>query len=466
MAILKEATMALANYKPDAQLPTQPNLPKVEPDKYQSIIHDDKKTPIPSLLAYVSGASWFVKAYYSQIVSAHNDLREIDPTQPNVYQQYQKVNNLELRVESALTSGYDNEQAITTVTGSAILYPFLVPNISDYFVTDTADNRPTLFRITNVERKTISRNSAFSIEYEVVGYIDDQASVANLYTNLEQKVIREYFFHKDRLVEGLQPLLRSEESQQIGSLRELYSEVVTYYFKTFFNRKYMTLVLPGQDYAIYDAFLVNYITKIVESNDAPEIRLMKTITTDNDPYIKQPQFWSIMYDRDHKGLAYCNKKMQLVTKYVFSLNSFVHGLAFSNIDYIVYPSDYDASAVVHHEPNAKVTALEEIMATENTLGNVVTILSQLYVDVNGSYPVITGVLDDDHYVLSEKFYTNVSGQSLLESLTTDYLKMQTIDLTKLIDLCGRFRTWGKLEQFYYGPILLTLIKEANRDTYS
>lgn len=465
MAILKEATMALANYKPDAQLPTQPNLPKVEPDKYQSIIHDDKKTPIPSLLAYISGAPWVVR-YYGQVLSKHNDLREIDPTQPNVYQQYQKTHNLELRVESAITSGYDTEQAITTVTGSALLYPFLVPNISDYFVADTADSRPTLFRLTNVERRTISRNSAFSIEYEVVGYIDDQASAANLYSNLEDKVIREYYFHKDRLVEGLQPMLRAEETQQIGSLRDMYTDIVTYYFKTFFNRKYMTLVLPGQDYAIYDTFLVNYIMKIIESTDAPEVRLMKTITTDNDPFIKQPQFWSIMYDRDYKGLTYCNKKMQLVTKYVFSLNSFVHGLAFSNIDYIVYPDEYDASAVVQHTPNAKVTALEEIMATENTLGNVADILSQQYVDVNTTYPIIKSVLDDGFYVLSGKFYNNELGQSLLEALTNDYLKMQTIDLAKLIELCSRYRSWGKLEQFYYGPILLTLIKEANRDSYS
>ena len=463
MAILKEATMALANYKPDAQLPTKPNLPKVEPEKYQSIIHDDKKTPIPSLLAYVSGAPWVVN-YFSQIVSKHNDLREIDPTQPNVYQQYQKINNLELRVESALTSGYDTDQAITTVTGSAILYPFIVPNISDYFVTDTADNRSTLFRITNVERKTISRNSAFSIEYEIVGYTDDDSS--GLYANLQDKVMREYFFHKDRLIEGLQPMLRAEESQQILNLKDYYSDIVTYYFKNFFNRKYMTLVLPGQDYAIYDSFLVNYLMKLIESNDAPEIRYMKTITNDNDPYMSQPQFWSIMLDRDYKGLTYCNRKMKLVTKYMFSLNSFVHGLAFSNVDYIVYPEEQDMSAIVHHEPKARLTALEEILSTENSLGNVTDVLGKLYSDVSTTYPVINSTIVDDFYVLSENFYSNATDQTLLESLTTNYLKFETIDLTKLSELCNDYRTWGKLEQFYYGPVLLTLIKEANRDSYS
>lgn len=697
--------MPIIQYKPDSDLPIQPNLPTIQPANYKSIVNDDKEFPIRSLLAYIEGAPWYVD-YYQQILSKHNELKEIDPAQPNIYQQYQKITGLELRVNSPLDTSYDSTTGITSSSGTATIYPFIVPNINDYFITDTGDSLIGIFRITNVERKNFNRDSAFSINYTMVGYSNQSPE---LYNALIDKTTKTYYFSKDRLVDGSQPLLQEKTYIEIKNLKVYYSDIVKYYFKTFFNKQYMTLVIPGQSVGIYDCFLVNYILKIVDSFDAPEIRNTRQITVDKEYYLQQSQFWELMLNRDYGGLRDCNKIMTLMPKNKFNNNAYLHGFGLSYLDYIVYPDITDTSAIVNDTPEPKQSysslsidgkllaisdvcgVLDQTTITQSAINNIIngnlsvidklnalqllinttsikviipsklssltaifslqindndklanissllstletdnrllaissilsileatlsevpviklraidsinfilkssdlstdsdrklldiknilltidnnssvsskligikaiietlvpstiTIDSQLiditntansnttdvnklttmlttindipktlstntkliaingilnilgattssspsnindnsfqtileanttdnkllnltyytYTDGSNTYPLIKTVTEDKCYVLSTEFYTNESGLSLLEILTKDYLKLQTIDLDKLTELCARYRDWGKLEQFYYGPILLTLIKETDRSRY-
>lgn len=452
--------MAIASHKPVVQLPTQPNLPQVQPSNYKSIIYDDNNIPLTSLIAYTEGAPWTVD-YYSQVLSRDNDLREVDTAQPNIYQQYQKVVGMEIRVSTALGTSYDTENALTTSTGNGLVYPFLVPNVNDYFVTDAGDTELGIFRITNVERKTFNRDSAFAIDYELVGYASRSKE---LFDSLVAKVIRTYYFSKDRLIEGLQPILKDTEHQQVRSLKAYYRDIVTYYFKSFFNRSYMTLVLPGQQHAIYDSFLVNYLLKIVDTFDAAEIRAVKTIPTDNDPYLSQPQLWSLLFSKDYDSLATCNQSMGLVTKYVFNANTFINGLAFSNIDYVVYPVAADLSVRTSTDERLKPVSIETISEATTSSGSPADLLNNVYADQLKTYSLVPLVMGDRYYVLSEAFYKG-GELSVLEILVKDYLKSQALDLDKLLALCKRFKGLGRLEQFYYGPILLTLLKEADRASY-
>jgi hypothetical protein len=343
------------------------------------------------------------------------------------------------------------------------MYGTILPNVSDYFITDTGDAKKGIFRVNNVERKNFNRDSAFYIEYELVGFAE---IIPQTYNDLEAKVIRTYYFSKDRLVDGLQPLVKEEDHQQIDGLRDNYLNLVRYYFKTFFNRKYMTLVLPGQNFGIYDSFLVDYLLKIVDSFDAEEIRLMKQLPTDFEVFLSQPQLWKAMYDRDYNNLEYSNQHMGLVAKNHFNISSWIRGMAYTNIDYVIYPITPDESSLVKEDPQVKTLSIEEIIETKSVSGVLANMINLQYVEPNKTYQQILPVLVDDYYVLSSNFYLNTANQSLLEILTKDYLKRQSIDLKKLYALIGTYKSWSRLEQFYYTPILITLIKEADRSTYT
>lgn len=456
--------MPIASYKPDVSDPsTTPNLPTTEPENYKSIIYDDKNQPLHSLISYISGNKWTVD-FYSQVVSKDNDLRDIDPGQPDVLQQYQEIKQLELRVSSSLSSNYDSESGITTVSGTSSIYPFLQPNISDYFITETNDNRKALFKITNVERLTFNRDSVYSVDYDLVGYIDD---VEALYDELISKVIRTYYFSKDRLVEGLSPILKTEDYQHLTSLRDEYVKLVRKYMDAFYQTRYSTLVLPGQTQVIYDSFIVNYLLKIVNSTDHLDIPNIKKINTDQEAYLKQPQFWELMLHRDEYLFTEVNKQMGLVSKHVFNNNSYLHEFRYTNLDSIVYPVIIDSSSAIDGDAEPKSTStIEDIIEADSRTDTIGNLISGTYVTDTATYQDIHLVTIDDHYVLSQHFYDGDLNMSLLEILTKDYIDKASINLDMLSHLVSKYSTWGRLEQFYYGPILLTLILEADRSTYS
>lgn len=455
--------MPIATRKPTSPpVVVQTALPQIQPKAYKGIVYDDKHKPLATLMAYISGAPWTVN-YYAQVVGEHNDLREIDPGQPNNLQQYHKTIGLEIRVGSALTSTYDTERGITTVNGSATIYPFMVPNAADYFVAEAGDTQTAIFRITQVDRKTFNRDSVFSIEYELVGLVE---SARELYDNLEAKVIRSFHFSKDRLLEGLSPTLRTEDYTRVINLKALYSDLVKYYYKTFFSIEHGLLLIPGQTNAYYDSYLANYISKIVDTYDAPEIRRIRVIPTDKDKFLAQPQFWDLLFSKDYTGKAYSNNTMALVNKELFNKNSFVQGLAFSNIRYVVYPDTPDVSTYIGTLHDIKLTSLEEIIETASAKGATFAELDNRYTTDTVNLVLIHDVLLDNAYVLSNNFYQESSTQSALEVLVKDYMKGNTIDLDMLYAVSNTYRLWKRLEQFYYGPILMTLIKEADRAQYS
>jgi len=99
-------------------------------------------------------------------------------------------------------------------------------------------------------------------------------------------------------------------------------------------------------------------------------------------------------------------------------------------------------------------------------GTLADLINNQYVGPTATFPLIHLVTTDTSYVLSNAFYDNTSGKSVLEILTKDYLNQQSIDLPMLTALAQAYRNLGRLEQFYYGPIIMTLIKEVNRSTYS
>lgn len=454
--------MPIAALKPTTEVQSKPNLPEIQPDSYRGIVYDDNHTPLTSLIAFVTGAPMSVD-YYSQVVGEHNDLREVDPSQPGTFQQYQKIMNLEIRVEEALTSSYDAEKAITTVRGTAMVYPFLVPNVLDYFVTDSSDNQRAIFRITEVERKTFNRDSAHHIEFEMVGYV---GSKLEIFTDLENKVIRKYYFSKDRLIEGLSPTLKADEQEKVLGLKTLYRDLVQYYFKTFYNQKTMTLTLPGQDILVYDSFVTGYLNKIVDTSDAPEIRLIRVIGADRDQYMQQPQFWDIILNKDYDGLKYCNSEMGLVNKALFSGNSYLQGIAYSNIRYIVYPSGPDLTTRIGAVDDVKRLSDFSVITTQANNGMDYASSENMIERAGKVLTLIRDVSSYSKYVLSENFYDDTDSQTVLEILTKDYLKGHALDLSLLYAVSTQFRRFKRLDQFYYGPLLMTLIKEADRAQYS
>ena len=72
-------------------------------------------------------------------------------------------------------------------------------------------------------------------------------------------------------------------------------------------------------------------------------------------------------------------------------------------------------------------------------------------------------MENDTYIFSSKFYDNDGSKTVLEGLVLEYLNRKTINPNRLLNVLNNYLHWGQLEQFYYIPIILVLIKSAIGD---
>lgn len=440
--------MGVANYKAKEK---QKKETIIQPVKYSSLVVDEKKVRIDSLLSHIEGTPWTV-TYFKQVITKDTELRELDISQPKIYQTYVKIDKLELSVTSPIESSYDTDTGISTITGESLVYPSLTPNAFDYFVAELLDNRLGIFKITNVDRKSHNKKTVHGIEYDMVGFSDDNEE---FYNNLISKISSTYVFNKHLLKNGKHPLITSELNNDLLDISYEYKNIINYYLDKFLSLKYMTITLPLRE-GVYDYFLVDFLMKIIDSHDNINTLNIKQPPMDNDPYIKQPQFWKHMLLKT-TDFEHSNRNMGLVSKRAFNRNSYLHGAYFYNIEYRVYPvSPKDIMTI-----KAKIISMSSYLSedTEYTLTNEP---SNVHTLTEGDIQIIHPISIDDSYVLSDNFYENKEGMSLLERCTNDYLRNNALKSDDLKVLLSKYKTWRDLEQFYYIPLLIVLIKEFNR----
>ena len=453
--------MSIVKYQPTVDKPIHSPLDSIQSENYLSVVADDSHQPINSLLGYISGAPWSVD-YYSQILSRDNDLRDQDTYQSQIYQPYKKVIDLELRVETPINQGQQEEEsAVMSVTGSALMYPCVIPNPGDMFVATAGNLHRGIYRITTVERKSFNRSSVYAINYDLQVFINNDPE--NRYQDLESKVLRTYYFYKDRLISGLNPLVLEQENAAYRDLGALYQDLCKYYCKTFWSIEHSTLIVPGQGTTLYDAYVVDYLLKIVSIPDAPEIPRIRNLGTDLDPYMAQPTLWTALLERNIGVLDYCHTEMGVVTYLQLGNNAMLKGLRFSNIRHLVYPKTPDTSvnSTTHLRP--KLPSLLEFIETPDHPIRTGSPLDDAYVDVNETIPYVPGVMASDYYVFTEAFYARNEPTSLIEVLTTQYLSNESMDSNRLHALGMHAKGFSRLDQFYYIPIILTLLKAAIYD---
>lgn len=450
--------MPIASHKPTK--PAQVERQQVQPTEYKSAIVDNTRLPTVSLISYVEGAPWTVD-YFSQIIGKDSELRDLDLEQSSTTQTYAKVVGMELRVTSDLASSHNAEEGTTTVSGTAVIYPFLVPNIGDHFVGHISNNSRAIFRIRSVERSTFRRDAVYTVEYEMRCFVDSEPLV---YNNLEDKVTTEYYYHRDRLADGLNPNVISSEHELLISLNSWQEKLTQYYFRNFFNREFKTLILPGQEISIYDPHIVNFVLRTSDTFDAPEIREVRHISLDDDRYVNQPTIWTSLLDRSLHTLQQANKEFCLVASRHFAKDPMLKTIKYLGIEYVVYPINPDSSIIGDEFDKSKYESGLDVIKTVKPKLNLSTILEGDLLDTSGNnaIPYITPISIKDSYVFSNGFYSNTSTASVLEALVLEYLRTNAISRSSLNKVIEAIWTTNRLEQFYYIPIVLMLIKASIR----
>ena len=466
--------MGLATYDPNkpARVTPEDHMVVAEPKKHE--IYDHRNTPLWSLEASMQGAPWQLVAYFQQRLGVNDAPKGLDLNLKPSSQSYNRIEKFELLVQSALSPSFDTKQATMEVSGEATVYSFLVPNREDYFLAESNIGRLGLFRINDVRRGTHERNSVHTVQYTIVDEItDNDPRLANLYEKSSVVTV----FSKQRLIENLNPMLLYETYENVMSLKERYLNLVEFYFRSFFRKDFNLMYVPGQDARYYDPFLMQFVLSIVSSVDAPEIGRMGMVSLNNGRMNDAYTFWTAMSERKWSVLDHVNPRLGRKAPASFYSGFQTRSAHYGNADWLVVPYIYDDSMMTANVVQEAVTGSscycddtkdsEPFLFKQTTTsrGTQLPITDAVYPSASGPIPIYTPIHTLSTMVFPEAFYDGKT-DTLMEILTRDYLKGAPVDTKQLIFMLDFFPKMERLEQFYFGPILMALIKQADRGAYA
>lgn len=462
--------MPIAQLKPTVTIPPKDVSPigdlLKEKEVYKTATADSAIQPPQSLLAYMDGMPWSVQ-YFSQVISKHDDIREVDIGQNAALQQYKKVNHFELKVQSDLQTSVDQETGRTDVTGTSIVIS-IIPNQFDYFVADASTRGRALFMVTNSTRMTYNNESVYEIDYALVGYVDE-GTTKDRYEALLGRSVTEYYYVKERVIENLQPLLTKEEHGLSLNLNAEYRTIFSSYLENFVSPRDKLLVLPDPDEHIYDPRLADFVRKIADSHDTPSIYNVQRVSVDREPFYAMSSVLTVIAERDASKLGLCMNKAGKVSRSFFKQNSFLTSTNCWKVESYIYPdSDSQNTRAVAYFSNHPKFSTTDFFDTNLSVAEGLAyeaLPTNLVRYAERDILKIKQVNKGSYYIFSEDFYKQTEQCSLLEILVLDYLNKRPLNRNHLSLLVEQWYSWPAMEAFYYTPILLVLIKEATREFY-
>lgn len=434
---------------------------RVTAPEYRGVTVDTNYIPSSHLLKHISGMSWTVD-YYSQVIDKDNQVAGHQVSKSGIFEQYRLIKGMELKVQQDLNTAQNQESKAMTVTGTAIVYPFLIPNVGDMFLASIGDGKEGIFQITTSERPTYFKEACHLIEYIMIDY----SSSGERLRDLNSKVVQTLQYVKDFHNHGQNPLLFEEDYVLLGELHNRYKEISEDYVRSFFSSEYGTLLMPGQGKPVYDHFLLEAVKKIYNTKDSPIIRQIRRLNVDGDQNLKTTQLWDVLMSLDSDRIPFICDQMGLVDSRTFAKDPMLSGIFHSGIRYVVYPKNPQKTIDYELKDKTPPLAMVDFVDDPGRAGKLIDVIKDTellglpYSAIDA--PLIKPVLQDEHYVLSREFYDNVAGQSVLELSVRSLLDKKRVSVRALTTLCRSYHTWGGLERFYYVPILLILIKASIR----
>jgi hypothetical protein len=422
----------------------------------QNIIVDSRYTPMHSLLTQIEGTPWAVD-YYSQVIDKDTAISGQQVNRLGINQQYRLIKSFELRVNTPLSGSQDTESNSMILNGGANVFPSLIPNAGDMFLGDIGDGRLGVFQVTDVKRMSIMKNPVHEIAYQWVAY-----ATTERVTDLNKKVVKQEVFVLDHLFEDKYPFVAVEEYEARTKLMRLYRELVPMYFQAFWDNEFTTLMVPDQDLPTYDPLLVKAVLSIVSTSDCPEVIKTRQLNCDGDYALDAVSIWTTLLERSELQLQRVFTRAATVSARAFPRVAFFESICQSGVAYVVYPIDPERSILPKKLLQSKALAAAVQRPDYDTFGSLlpVAVLSGLD-EVDGHFvqPDIPAACATDFYVFTESFYDDQqANESRLENLVHDYLEKKSLDPAVLLKVATGYPGWAALDQFYYGPVLMLLMR--------
>ena len=410
-----------------------PNLTDV---KYKHSIVNASREPLGALLTYIEGTCWSVD-YYSQILGEDEEPSPFDANQSGAYQQYLYIKRYELKLQSELNTSVDVTDQTVSVTGSAILYPYMKPNYGDLFIADVGDGNAGLFTITEIEKKSFFKQACYEVQFTLSDYLTQEVE-----DNLNSKTVRHTQFVKDFMTYGQNPIIATTDLLKQTTLQNLIDDSMNDWLSEFFSNEYRTLLVPNETFVTYDPFITRMITNVFDSAKFSLVKKINLLNVDDNNLNYYTDIWTTLLLRETYMLRNCFCNYFSVHSRTLNGNPFLQTAFFSGIDRILVPVP-DGNLADDRLGLSRTASGDRLHSQD-----VFSVPSEHTVDMTKT----------QSYVFSEGFYNPTADTKLnkLERMVMDYLEERRVNWQTLQDMLSSRHNITQLERFYSVPVLIIL----------
>lgn len=428
--------------------PTKPAISaQIAPDNFRHSLIDSKVTPIDSVITNIAGMDWTVD-YYSQVLGLHEEPKEFQESD-TAHQQYLKIEKYNLKLQGDFSRSWDDNTNMLNMSGSAILYPKLIPNKGDVILADIGDGRLGYFIVTNTAQKSMFSNRAYEIDFVLKGYMND-----HLFSILEHRVVKHARFIKDYIQYGQDPVLVEEEHSRHIVIEDAISDVLGSWLSEFYSHEINTIRVPtGGCSFVYDPFVTALILKLFTPHDHPLVGQISTYNTDARTLSSHTDIWSAILSREEWMLFQCFVRYGLVSTEKFVHNVHLRNIRHSRIDFVVMPSIEDDGI---NDP------LDVSKHGGRGMGFDISYTDELK-DLLIREGIEPPCMVCCSYVVSQHVYKlDREPVSPLEQELRNYFQEEAVNVEVILKYVTNRRMFTKLQRFYIMPLCLLMLIHVQR----
>ena len=421
-----------------------PVLPKYEEPAYIPVFAESSTDQIKRLAAYVEGYTWIIKEYYSRVLTRDTALSGQQVTQSGTLMQYNRIDNLKIKVSTPLEPTQDNETKVMSYQGAGTVFGGLIPNEGDMFIAEIAPGELAVFHVSSSIKKSVQKVSVYEIAYMVdhteQHYIDD----------LRSKAIAEYVYVEKPT--GEVSFITTSQYAAFESLKRVYRVRVREYFEHVYSPIFNTFLVLGQTETTLDPFLTRFYRRAFEINDSPRLSTYTSYEF-NSPLLKESSIYDRIVERSTvapsvigMGLLECSAINPDYTPMIGP------AIETSGINYVIYPLTIKTRGITTRENIAYVVngAITLDGSSEQGVG-----VPYNYNSAALSSAVIGPIDITKGYVLSKAYYDgDTANYTEMDQVVASYLSGQALDIAGIYDLLNKSREWPDLCYQYYVPIIL------------
>lgn len=408
----------------DSNTPVENQDEQFPKTKEATVVVNSEEIKMDSMLKFISGYHTRV-TYFNTLKETDDSSIVSDPNVSGTVLQYVMIENLELKLESALEL-----TDLDTAQGKGIVFiGDYKCRVGDIIVIQFEDNRKAIFDVVDIDTNSYMKKKAYELTFKFKYFKDTNVSD---YKNIIDKVVKSLVYNSKGVSENKNILITKEAYEKIIKIDNEITYLENYYNAKFVDNETMMYLVPDSIGSIVDRAMETFIFRTFD-------HLSTGTAFDIDNENIRDTIFDLLINRNIRMFNHLRNKVEHVrTKENFNKYMATGCLKYLSVDY-----------------EATLSRKSIVLPSEDDM-----VVNDVFSEIK-----------DGDYIFSDYFYNQKTDLrdnklSIFDKMMYDTILDRTIDLNLIITLLDDYRTLSDKQQFYFIPLMLVILRKVKYNTNS